>query len=177
MSETTYLPPVVGLCLAVRPVVARRVGVALPVVGGGASVGRTGPPSDGQRAVWKREGEPQAGQVAVAPLEGLDALQAVGAAGRLIAGPIEPVLRLWPAHAALRQAVLLRRLVSLLLHADGRGARRGALRRVFGVADGLGRFAAAQELLAAAAGLLQGLGAAEGLLRGQGDPVSFGCLT
>lgn len=66
--------PVIGLCLAVRPVVAGRVGVALPVLGHGAAVSSAGPAADGQGAVLRWEGQAQAGQVAVAPLEGMDPL-------------------------------------------------------------------------------------------------------
>lgn len=84
--------PVVGLCLAVRSVIAGRVGVALPVLRHRAPVGSTGPAADGQGAVLRREGQAQAGQVAVAPLEGLDPLQAVGPSWRLVAGPVKAVL-------------------------------------------------------------------------------------
>lgn len=165
--------PVVGLRLAVRPVVAGRVGVALPVLGHGAPVGHAGPAADGQGAVLGREGQAQAGQVAVAPLERLDPLQAVGPPRRLVAGPVEAVLRLHP-DAALCQAVHLGRLVPLLLHADGGRAQRPVGARFLGAADGLGRLAAAEQRLV---GLLQRLRAAEGLGGGGGGaPVAFAGL-
>lgn len=47
--------PVIGLSLAVRPFVARRIGVALPVLGDRAPVSCSGPAANRQRAVlsWK----------------------------------------------------------------------------------------------------------------------------
>ncbi len=121
-----------------RPLVARRVGVALPVFRHGASVGRTGPAADCQRAVWSWEGQTQTGQVAVAPLEGLDAFQAVRPARRFITGPVKPVLRLRHPHAALCKAVHLRRLIPILLHADGGSAQGSSLAYILRVTDCLG---------------------------------------
>lgn len=155
------------------PLIARRVGIALPVFRHGASVSCAGPAADCQRAVWSWERQTQTSQVAVAPLEGLDAFQAVGAAWRFVTGPVKPVLRLRHPHAALCKAVHLCRLVPLLLHADGGSAQGSSLPYVFRVTDCLGRFAAAQELLITAA-LLERLRAAESLLSGEGDPVT--CL-
>lgn len=115
--------PVIGLGLAVRPFITRRVGVALPVFRHGTSVSCNGPPADRQRAILSWKGQTQTGQIAVAPLEGLDAFQAVRATRRLLVGPVQPVFRLRNANAAVCQAVHLCGIVSLLFHTDGRGAQ------------------------------------------------------
>lgn len=167
--------PVIGLSLAVGPLIAWWVSVALPVFRHGAAVSRTGPTANCQWAIGSREGQTETGQVAVAPLEGLYTFQAVRAPWCLITSPVKPVLRLCHPHASLCQAVHLGRLVPLLLHTDGGSALGPPLTYVLRVADCLGWLTAAQELLITSA-LLEGFCAAPCLLSGKGRPVTFTCL-
>lgn len=167
--------PVIGLSLAVSPLIARRVGVTFPVFRYGAPVSSCGPPADCQRAICSWEGQTQTSKIAVAPLEGWDAFQAVRSAWRLVHDPLEPVLGLCHPNAPVCQAVDLCCLIPLLLHTDGWCARGCSLARVFVLTYRLGRLTAAEELLITSA-LFERLCASESLMSGEGRPVTFGCL-